>query len=81
LTRPDNQKTVMCKNWSESGSCNYGDKCSYAHSEEEIRNSAEKRIIAKNPLYKTTLCKMFSEGDYCELGKYTDWFIQTNTNI
>ena len=64
----DNAKTVMCKNWTESGSCSYGDKCSFAHSEEQIRSSREQRIIALNPLYKTTLCKQFTEGEYCELG-------------
>ena len=58
----------MCKNWTESGSCSYGDKCSFAHSEEQIRSSREQRIIALNPLYKTTLCKQFTEGEYCELG-------------
>ena len=67
--RPDNMKTVMCKNWLDTGSCNYGDKCSYAHGEDEIRSSKEKKIIAQNPLYKTTLCKMFAEGDYCELAE------------
>ena len=61
-------KTVMCKNWTETGNCNYGDKCSFAHSEEEIKQSKEQRIISQNPLFKTTLCKQFTEGEYCELG-------------
>ena len=65
---PDNIKTQMCKNWTETGSCSYGDKCSFAHSEEQIRSGREQRIISQNPLYKTQLCKMFAEEDFCELG-------------
>ena len=63
-----NIKTVMCKNWTETGTCSYGDKCTFAHSEEQIRSSREQKIISQNPLYKTQLCKMFSEEDFCELG-------------
>ena len=34
----------MCKNWSEDGSCSYGDKCSFAHGEEQIRGSKEMKV-------------------------------------
>ena len=39
-----NTKTVLCKNWSEDGSCTYGDKCSFAHGEEQIRGSKEMKV-------------------------------------
>ena len=64
----DNMKTVMCKNWMELGTCSFGDKCTFAHSEEQIRNGKEQKIIFQNPRFKTTLCKQYSEGEFCELG-------------
>ena len=27
------------------------------------------QIISRNPLYKTTMCKQFSEAEFCELGE------------
>jgi len=64
-----NAKTVLCKNWSEKGSCTYGDSCNFAHGEEQIRGVKEVKIISRNPLYKTTMCKQFSEAEFCELGE------------
>ena len=61
-------KTVMCKNWLELGTCSFGEKCTFAHSEEQIRNGKEQKMIFQNPRFKTTLCKQFSEGEFCELG-------------
>ena len=61
-------KTVMCKNWLELGTCSFGDKCTFAHSEEQIRNGKEQKMIFQNPRFKTTLCKQYSEGEFCELG-------------
>lgn len=29
-------KTEMCKNWSETGRCNYGNKCRFAHGKDEL---------------------------------------------
>ena len=32
-------KTVKCRNFEQFGSCNYGDKCSYAHGDQDLRGS------------------------------------------
>lgn len=29
-------KTEMCKNWVETGKCNYGEKCKFAHGKNEL---------------------------------------------
>ena len=39
-----NAKTVLCKNWSEKGSCTYGDSCNFAHGEEQIRGVKEVKV-------------------------------------
>jgi len=64
-----NAKTVLCKNWSESGSCSYGENCNFAHGEDQIRGPKEVKIISRNPLYKTTMCKQYTEAEFCELGE------------
>ena len=35
-----NHKTVLCRNWEETGSCRYGRRCSFAHGEAELRAQA-----------------------------------------
>jgi len=55
-------KTEICRNW-ENGSCEYGDKCAFAHGTRELRN---KTLLASN--YKTKKCKHFFEFGYCVYG-------------
>jgi hypothetical protein len=54
-------KTEFCRNL-ESGVCEFGDKCFFAHSIEELRN--------KNSIgtLKHTKCKNFFEFGYCICG-------------
>lgn len=33
-----NYKTVKCRHFDFHGQCRYGDKCSYAHGDHELRN-------------------------------------------
>ena len=42
-------KTSICKSWAESGSCQYGGACLFAHGEGEKRSEGQQ--------YKTSLCK------------------------
>jgi uncharacterized Fe-S cluster protein YjdI len=51
-------KTEICKNW-ESGYCEFGEKCVFAHGAEEIRGKS---------FYKTKKCKYFFENGYCMFG-------------
>ena len=36
-----NYKIVKCKNWEKDKTCKYGDHCTFAHGDEEIRNKAD----------------------------------------
>ncbi|CAG8644384.1 4057_t:CDS:2 [Acaulospora morrowiae] len=67
-------KTEMCRNWEERGSCRlvvcghelsdvYGNKCQFAHSENELRK------ITHHPKYKTEICKTFWQNGTCPYGK------------
>ncbi|GBB99881.1 hypothetical protein RclHR1_03670001 [Rhizophagus clarus] len=56
-------KTEMCRNWEERGSCRYGTKCQFAHSETELRK------VQHHPKYKTEICKTFWQNGTCPYGK------------
>ena len=45
-----NYKIVKCKNWEKDKTCKYGDHCSYAHGEEELRNKAD-NLYQMNPSF------------------------------
>ena len=44
-------KTELCRSWSTSGACRYGDKCQFAHGTDELRP------LQRHPKYKTELCR------------------------
>lgn len=56
-------KTEICKNW-ESGYCEFGGRCAFAHGYDELR---QKTHMTTN--YKTKPCKQFYELGYCMYGK------------
>lgn len=43
-----NYKCVLCKNWEEFGSCKYGDRCVFAHGENEL-NVSKRNVSQKEP--------------------------------
>ena len=55
-------KTEICRNW-ETGFCEFGDKCAFAHGADELR---QKTHLSSN--YKTKKCKQFYELGYCMYG-------------
>lgn len=56
-------KTEICRTFEETGSCKYGSKCQFAHSQEELRP------IPRHPRYKTEVCRTFWEQGTCPYGK------------
>ena len=36
-----NYKIVKCKNWEKDRTCKYGDRCTFAHGDDELRNKNE----------------------------------------
>lgn len=55
-------KTELCRPFEENGTCNYGDKCQFAHGMHELRN------LPRHPKYKTELCKTFHNTAFCPYG-------------
>ncbi|VDD89299.1 unnamed protein product, partial [Enterobius vermicularis] len=56
-------KTSLCKTFKETGSCDSGPSCHYAHGEQELRSPPK-----AHPKYKTQLCKSFAEFGTCPYG-------------
>jgi len=56
-------KTELCRSWEEKGTCRYGTKCQFAHSDTEIRK------VARHPKYKTEICRTFWVSGSCPYGK------------
>jgi hypothetical protein len=56
-------KTELCKNFQLKGCCKFGDKCSFAHGDHELR---EKVHLHTN--YKTKPCKQFHTSGHCFYG-------------
>ncbi|XP_062873047.1 mRNA decay activator protein ZFP36 [Trichomycterus rosablanca] len=61
--QPSNRyKTELCRSFQESGSCKYGNKCQFAHGENELRG------LHRHPKYKTEACRTFYNFGYCPYG-------------
>jgi hypothetical protein len=46
-------KTELCRPFTETGKCKYGDKCQFSHGIKELRN------LMRHPKYKTEYCRTF----------------------
>jgi hypothetical protein len=46
-------KTELCRPFTETGKCKYGDKCQFSHGTKELR------ILMRHPKYKTEYCRTF----------------------
>eukprot|EP00842_Homolaphlyctis_polyrhiza_P003992 jgi/Hompol1/4594/HPOL_001792-RA len=63
VKNPSLYKTELCRSWEETGTCRYGNKCQFAHSQAELR------VVERHPKYKTEMCKTFWEKGSCPYGK------------
>ena len=55
---------LVLQNWTESGSCEYGDACLFAHGEAQL-----KAYGASDPAYKTVMCKNWMAKKECQWGE------------
>ncbi|KAG9264848.1 mRNA decay activator protein ZFP36-like [Astyanax mexicanus] len=61
--QPSNRyKTELCRSFQEHGTCKYGNKCQFAHGENELRG------LYRHPKYKTEACRTFYNFGYCPYG-------------
>lgn len=56
-------KTEICKNWRETGVCEFQASCSFAHGDHELLT----KVVPKN--YKTKQCKKFHKDLFCPYGE------------
>jgi hypothetical protein len=56
-------KSSLCKNFTQTGLCPYGDKCQFAHGTHELRCNAELNVS-----YKTKYCNSFLNKKCCVYG-------------
>lgn len=73
-------KTQLCRHFMKLGRCNFGDKCQFAHGQEELKiipgmNINPQPYIPKRmpsdamrDNHKTELCKYFSNDGHCRYG-------------
>ena len=73
-------KTALCKKFTENQSCPYGDKCQFAHGEQELRNFNGHAQNMMYPLgmgtknqnnmlnYKIVKCKNWEKDKTCKYG-------------
>ena len=45
-----NYKIVKCKNYEKDGTCKYGNHCTFAHGDKELRNKTENLYQMNNPM-------------------------------
>ena len=55
-------KTELCRPYMENGFCKYGDKCQFAHGEQDLRS------LPRHPKYKTELCRTYHTRGFCPYG-------------
>ena len=58
-------KTEMCKNWMETDTCRYGNKCQFAHGKEELDIF---RSSKKDDNKRTKNCRVFYKEKQCMYG-------------
>ena len=44
-----NYKIIKCKNWEKDKSCKYGEKCTFAHGDEELRKKTDNLTYMNQP--------------------------------
>ncbi|KAJ3445305.1 protein tis11 [Anaeramoeba flamelloides] len=62
LIKKNLYKTELCKYYIENGSCQFGDKCVFAHGKKELN------VRIKHLKFKTEVCKQYWENGECRFG-------------
>lgn len=67
-------KTELCRTFEDTGSCRYGNRCQFAHGEEELRP------VARHPRYKSEVCKAFHQTGVCSYGQRCRFIHQSSVD-
>jgi hypothetical protein len=65
VSTPDIHKfrTEMCKNFEQTGHCQFGERCSFAHNKNQVMMKVNLPVN-----YKTKLCRKYQVNGYCPYG-------------
>lgn len=67
--KAETHKTVPCQAWEDTGRCNYGKRCKFAHGPEELRPMPNPEVkVFNNPRYRTAMCVKYTTYGYCPYG-------------
>ncbi|KAK0399110.1 hypothetical protein QR680_002903 [Steinernema hermaphroditum] len=61
-------KTEQCEAFRSSGECCFGDRCHFAHGEEELRPRRQPKRVVKKKKFKTKFCNNIEEYGSCRYG-------------
>lgn len=59
-------KTELCKNWIETGRCNYSVRCMFAHGHHELSSATKTEEVKYS--YKQSLCERYHNSSECNYG-------------
>ena len=57
---PQKRKLELCRSFTETGRCHYGDNCFFAHGVEELTRH--------QPLLRKKMCRNYHQHKYCKFG-------------
>uniref|UniRef100_A0A0N5AGU7 C3H1-type domain-containing protein n=1 Tax=Syphacia muris TaxID=451379 RepID=A0A0N5AGU7_9BILA len=67
--KAETHKTIPCRAWKDTGRCNYGKHCKFAHGDEDLRKVTEEPVkLFNNPRYRTELCMKYHYLGSCPYG-------------
>lgn len=67
--KAETHKTIPCRAWNDTGRCNYGNKCKFAHGDEDLRKIPEEPMkLYNNPRYRTAPCLKYRFLGSCPYG-------------
>lgn len=80
--KAETHKTIPCRAWNDTGRCNYGTRCKFAHGEEDLRRLPEERPkLFNNPRYRTELCAKYHYLGSCPYGERCSYIHEPTPKI
>ena len=80
--KAETHKTIPCRAWKDTGRCNYGSRCKFAHGDEDLRKVPEEPAkIFNNPRYRTELCVKYHLLGSCPYGERCSYIHEPTPQI
>lgn len=80
--KAETHKTIPCRAWKDTGRCNYGTRCKFAHGDEDLRMIPEEPPkIFNSPKYRTELCVKYHLLGSCPYGERCSYIHEPKPQI